>query len=217
MPNWASANRERKVAASGETPLDVMIKSMRHLALDRFHAASVSSRDAWSHRASACGIPHHATYLAATLPLMHGAAIISIAAFSGFAIVYAPTLARPVRAHPLGEGILYSGLRTDRSGAGNVEGMSSVVSRYRRPPGIGTLIIAIALNFGSRSPTTMSPPVRAIIMRVYRNEFADSANSSALIKIQSLENDWRAPRDRPCGPPHEIVRGCWVKPGRGEI
>jgi hypothetical protein len=87
-----------------------------------------------------------ATYLAATLPLMHGAAIISIAAFSGFAIVYAPTLARPVRTHPLGEGILYSGLRTDRSGAGNVEGMSSVVSRYRRPPGIGTLSL--------RSPST---------------------------------------------------------------
>jgi hypothetical protein len=31
VPNRASADRERKVAASGETPLDVMLKSMRLL------------------------------------------------------------------------------------------------------------------------------------------------------------------------------------------
>lgn len=31
VPNRASANRERKVAASGTTPLDVMLKSMRVL------------------------------------------------------------------------------------------------------------------------------------------------------------------------------------------
>jgi hypothetical protein len=35
------------------------------------------------------------------------------------------------------------------------------------------------------------------------NESADSAKSGAPIKIQSLENNQRAPRDQSCGPPHE--------------
>ena len=42
--NRASANRERKVAASGETPLDVMIKSMRHLALADENASDNRAR-----------------------------------------------------------------------------------------------------------------------------------------------------------------------------
>jgi hypothetical protein len=44
VPNRASANRERKVAASGETPLDVMIKSMRHLALADENASDNRAR-----------------------------------------------------------------------------------------------------------------------------------------------------------------------------